>query len=174
MEIVLTYMDPEHWPRPAGWTAVGRVGTQALAYDAARKPYLVGEGDPQPLDPVAVNQALVAAVDRAGMMVWPGGWTHALPAAFGLNKRTTQRDRIERQGLHPAVLQALGNAASSPDADGIGVLLVALASYADQHSDGGTDPRRALDDAERAAANALDILRGVRRGKTLLNREGHG
>ncbi len=88
------------------------------------------------------------------MTVWPGGWTHALPAAFGLNKRTTQRDRIERQGLHPAVLQALGSAASSSDADGIGVLLVALASYADRHGDGGTDPRRALDDAERAAANA--------------------
>nr|WP_137830477.1 hypothetical protein [Methylobacterium sp. L1A1] len=135
---------------------------------------MIGDGEPQPLDPAAVNQAMVAAVDRAGMTVWPGGWTHALPAAFGLNKRTTQRDRIERQGLHPEVLRALASAASSPDADGIGVLLVALASYADRHGEGGTDPRRALDDAERAAANALDILRGVRRGKTLLNREGHG
>ncbi|BDL39011.1 hypothetical protein [Methylorubrum sp. GM97] len=174
MEIVLEYLSPENWPRPKGWTVVGRVGTLALAFDPARQPFLIGDGEPHPLDAAEVNQALVAAVDRAGMTVWPGGWTHALPAAFGLNKRTTQRDRIERQGLHPAVLQALGSAASSSDADGIGVLLVALASYADRHGDGGTDPRRALDDAERAAANALDILRGVRRGKTLLNREGHG
>lgn len=174
MEITLQYVDPELWPRPEGWTAVGLVGHLALAYDPERQPFLVGEGEPIPLERDVVNRALVAAVDRAGMKVWPGGWTHALPAAFGLNKRTTQRDRIERQGLHPAVLLALGQAATHSDADGIGGLLVAIASYADRYGDGYGDLGVALDRAEDAAGKAADILRSVRRPRSLRNRDGFG
>ncbi|WP_449409746.1 hypothetical protein [Methylobacterium komagatae] len=170
MEITLQYVDPEHWPRPDGWVAVGLVGRLALAYDPDRKPFLVGEGEPVPLDPAEVNAALVDAVDRAGTRLWPGGWSHALPLAFGINRRTVARDRIEKNGVHPQVLATLGSAASGPDAEGMGYVMSALARYADEHGEG--DKRVSLDDAERAAANALDMLRQVRRSPTFKHREG--
>ncbi|KTS39507.1 hypothetical protein NS228_05005 [Methylobacterium indicum] len=170
MDIVLQYVSAETWPRPDGWIAVGLVGRLALAFDAERQPYLVGDGEPQPLDPVAVNAALVDAVDRAGTRLWPGGWSHALPLAFGINRRTLARDRIERNGVHPQVLATLGTAAYGDDAEGMGYVLTALARYADEHGRG--DKNVSLDDAERAAKEALFLLRQVRRSPTFKHREG--
>ena len=66
MEIVLEYLPADLWPCPAGWTIVGRVGSQALAYDPERRPFLLGDGEPQPLSPDEVNSALVDAVAAAG------------------------------------------------------------------------------------------------------------
>jgi hypothetical protein len=164
MEITLTYLSPEDWPRPDGWTVIGRVGPRALAYDEARRPHLLGDGEPEALDPAVVNPALATAVDAAASRLWPGGWGHALPLAFGVNRRTVALDRIAKNGLFPDVLRALAFAASDPDAAGMGWLMSGLARYADEHGQ-GVGAQEDLDDAERASANALSILRSVRRGK---------
>lgn len=166
MEIRLAYVDPATFEIPDGMTAVGFIGAgDALAYDAERRPHRIADGVAELLDPAEVNRGLVQAVDEAGLRVWPGGWTHALPQAFGLNRRTTQRDRIERSGLNPAILKALGIAAGSHDADGLGVLMSALATYVERHAQGLGVPDD-LDDAAEAAANALSLMRDVRRGRT--------
>lgn len=167
MEITLRYMALEHWPRPDGWTVVGTVDGAPLAYDPERRPHALADGGPVPLDPAEVNLALVAAVNRAGLRLWPGGWGQALPAAFGLNTRSISRDRILRSGLAPNVLRVLGSASTGDDAEGVGRLLSALAHYADQYG-GGTDsgPSPALDYAREAGENALEYLRSVRGGKT--------
>lgn len=167
MDLRLAYVDPTMFRIPDGWTAVGYLGAGAvLAYDEARRPHRVADGAAEPLDPAEVNRDLVAAVDGAGMKVWPGGWTHSLPQAFGLNRRTTQRDRIERSGLNPAILRALGAAASAHDADGIGLLMTALAAYIERHGQGLGAPED-LDDAEEAMCNAMNLMRSVRRGRTM-------
>lgn len=165
MEIVLEFMVPDVWPAPAGWTLVGRVGSRALAYDEARRPYLIGDGEPEAVDPAAVNAALLPAVDAACLRLWPGGWANALPAALGLNTRTTSRDRIAAKGLAPAVLRVIASASSHGDAEAMGRLLSALAHYADTVSDGPGEGDR-IEDALRAAENAASMLGSVRRGKT--------
>ncbi|WP_267358514.1 MULTISPECIES: hypothetical protein [unclassified Methylobacterium] len=166
MEIILEYMLPDVWPAPAGWTVVGRVGNRALAYDVARKPHLIGDGEPEALDVGQVNAALAPAVDAVASALWPGGWTHALPLAFGLNRRTCQPDRIAKNGLGPAILRALAMSGAFPDAEGMGWVLSALARYADEYGE-HVGVAQDLDDAERAAANAIAVLRAVRREKPL-------
>ncbi|ACK81496.1 hypothetical protein [Methylorubrum extorquens] len=71
MEIVLEYLSPENWPRPKGWTVVGRVATLGLAYDPAKQPYLIGEGEPQPLDPVNVCARSRPSLRASGMAAYP-------------------------------------------------------------------------------------------------------
>ena len=39
MEIKLENMRDDLWPCPDGWTVVGRVGRQSLAYDPERRPF---------------------------------------------------------------------------------------------------------------------------------------
>lgn len=164
LQIVLEYMDPETWPAPKGWTLVGRVGPRALAYDPDRRPFLIGDGEPEALDPAELNPALANAVDVAASRIWPGGWTHALPLAFKVNRRTSQLDRVAKNGLYPDVLKAIAWAASGDDAEGMGWMLTNLSRYADEYG-GGVGVPEDLEDAERAAANAMAILRSVRRGK---------
>lgn len=157
-------MPADAWPVPPGWLVVGRIHTKALAFDVDRQPYLVGDSEPEALDPAEVNEALAVAVDSAGTKLWPGGWTHAMPLAFGMNRRTCQPDRIAKNGLPPGVLRALGTAASEYDAEGLGWILSALARYADEFGQ-RLGVNGDLDDAERTAANAMTILRSVRRKK---------
>lgn len=166
MEISLEYLAPEHWPRPDGWTVVGLVDGVALAFDTERRPHALADDGPVELDPPAVYEALLPALDKAGLKLWPGGWANALPSAFGLNTRSTSRDRILRSGLAPNVLRVIAQACSEPYAEGMGRLLSALAHYADRHSDAPAGDTRSLDDAQAAAENALDLLRSVRKGRT--------
>ncbi|WP_156311684.1 hypothetical protein [Methylobacterium platani] len=163
MEIKLEYLSPENWSRPAGWTVVGRVGTLALAYDPDRRPYLIGDGEPQPADPVAVNAALYPAIEIAALRLWPGGWTVPLSDVFGIDRRAVTPSRVTKKGLHPQVLRALGSLAEGDDADSRGYLLVALARYVDRYS----WPRQGLEgsiedvrrDVDACMASLLDVRR---------------
>ncbi|WP_279356726.1 hypothetical protein [Methylobacterium indicum] len=163
MKIDLEEMDAERWPAPEGWTIVGRVGHLALAYDPERQAYLLGDGEPVPLDREAVNVALEPAIDRAASKLWPGGWTYAFEAVFGVKRRNLAAERLARQGLPPSVLLVLAKAASEPDAETLGALILAVARSA--------DAAPGIDDAERheialhAAKRASDIVRAARRGK---------
>ncbi|MCJ2015538.1 hypothetical protein [Methylobacterium sp. J-076] len=174
MELLLANVDPETDPVPAGWTAVGFVLSApvrtVLAYAPDRQPHAVVPGEPpKALGPTEVNAALVDAVDRAGLAVWPGGWLHALPLAFGANRRTWQKDRIAKKGLHPTALRTLACLADAEDAEARGWLATALGRYADE---AGTSPHvdDRLHEARDAADRVLRLLFTVRQGRTFENR----
>lgn len=161
MNIVLEYFDPEHWPRPDGWTVVGRIGHQALAYDPDRRPHLLTDAGPEPLDPAEVNRALVAAVDAAASKLWPNGWHQAFSEVFKVSRRNLNQDRLSTRGLAPKLLQTLGSFSDSHDAEGLGWFLMAVARYVDVHAVGTSHAERieeALDKA-RMAAEALSTAR---------------
>lgn len=163
--IRLAYVDPNAFEIPDGMLAVGFLDAGAvLAYDADRRPQRVEDGIATPLDPVDVNAALSPAVEEAASRLWPEGWSYAMAEAFGINRRSLQRDRLAKSGLHPAVLQELGSLSCHDDAEGIGRLAHALAWFADRCSD-RDHPADRLDDAEQGALNALAGLRRVRRGR---------
>lgn len=163
MEIVLEPMDPELWPTPENWIAVGRIGRYALAYGPARQPYLLVEDGPQPLDRDAVNAAMADAVDRAASKLWPGGWTIQFSTVFGVHRRSLLPDRLARQGLPPAVLRALGEMAVR-EAEGFGWMLMAIARYADAFAS-SPNPNERVEEALSAADRAGEALRRARLGK---------
>jgi hypothetical protein len=174
MELLLANVDPDEYPVPPEWTAVGYVLSApvrtVLAYAPDRQPHAIVPGEPpEALDASEVNAALVDAVDRAGLAVWPGGWVHALPLAFGANRRTWQKDRIAKKGVHPKALQALAIVSDSHQAEAMGWLLTALGRYADEAAH-AHDVDDRLYEARDAAAFALDVLLTVRQGPTLQNR----
>jgi len=170
MRIRLGRLDPDIDHVPEGWTGVGFILSggpprTALAYDPERRPHaLVAGEDPRPLDPAEVNHLLVAAVDEAGLALWPGGHTHTLPETVGIARRTLARDRIEKAGLPPPILRFLGIAAQGPHAAEFGALLLALGRYTTEAASAHDETDR-LDEAETVARNAVDLLRTVRRGK---------
>lgn len=163
MEIELEAMDAERWPRPEGWTVVGRVGNLALAYDPERRPHLLGEDEPRLLDRDAVNAALAPAIDRAATRLWPGGWTYAFEGVFGIKRRSLAAERLARQGLPPSVLRVLAEAASAPDVEVMGALILAMARYADASP--GQNLAEKLAEAMDGAERATDVIRAARRGK---------
>ncbi|SFU34740.1 hypothetical protein SAMN02799631_00273 [Methylobacterium sp. 174MFSha1.1] len=163
MEIELEAMDAERWPAPEGWTVVGRIGRNALAYDPERQAHLLGDGEPVPLDRAEVNAALEPAIDRAASKLWPGGWTYAFEEVFGIKRRNLAAERLARQGMPPSVLLVLANAASEPDAEVLGGLILAIARYADAAP--GIDEAERLSMAVDAAKHASDVVRAARRGK---------
>ncbi len=167
MEITLQYVDPELWPHPPGWTAVGLVGHLALAYDPERRPFLIGDGKPEPLDRDATNAALAPAIDAAASRLWPAGWSFAVAEVFGINRRNLQPERLARGGLPPAVLQALAHMSSHDNAEGLGWLMVALARYADTHAEQGRHFVDRLEESMEAARSAAEGLLLARRGKPL-------
>lgn len=122
---------PDHLLRAQRYQVVGSCDDGFLAYDSERRPWRITGRVVEPLEAAHVNKAMVAAIDEAGMRLWPGGWTHAMPPAFGINRRTLSRDRIERNGLYPNQLAVIGDAARRPDAQAFGYLLSAVARACD-------------------------------------------
>lgn len=165
MEIVLRYVDKDDFPRPVRWTAVGFVGRLALAYDPERRPFLLGNGEPQPLDPAEVNAALAPVIDAAADRLWPGGWTTAFAEAFAIDRRGLSMSRLARQGLPPSVLLALAQTTDSHAPEALGGLLLALARYATKAAE-GSHPRAQFEETIETARNAIEILMVARREKS--------
>ncbi|MCJ2006740.1 hypothetical protein [Methylobacterium sp. J-092] len=168
MQIALSYVDTEVFPVPAGWIAVGFLGTgpAVLAYDPARAPHSVLDGVPTPLDPASVNPVLAGAIEAAATRAWPEGWSYALAESFAINRRALQRDRLAKNTLHPNILRTLGAVSEGPDAEGMGRILRALASYATSYGEGHSMLDR-IDDAGRVARNAVEALRQVHTGRPI-------
>jgi hypothetical protein len=167
MPIRLAYVDPDSFPVPSGWTAVGFLGgAVVLAYDDGRRPHAVVDGVPAPLDPADVNPSLAEAVEAAALRVWPDGWTHAVSDVFKVNRRSLARDRLASVALPPAVMKVLGSISDSPDADGLGRIMSAMAWYADAYGEGSAWPDR-VETAAQASANVVSALMDARRGKPL-------
>ena len=167
MPISLAYVDPDRFPVPPNWIAVGFLGgAVVLAYDEARRPHAVVDGVPAPLEPADVNPALAEAVEAAALRCWPDGWTHAVSDIFKVNRRSLARDRLTSVALPPAVMQVLGRISDSPDADGLGRIMAAMAWYADAYGEGSSWPDR-VETAAQASANVVAALMESRRGKPL-------
>ncbi|MCJ2088544.1 hypothetical protein MKK88_21555 [Methylobacterium sp. E-005] len=172
MRIRLATPDPDDDPVPEGWLAVGYVLSgepprTVLAYDPERRPHAVVAGrEPHLMDRAEVNHALVAAVDEAGLALWPGGHTHALPEALGIARRTLARDRIEKAGLPPMVLSVLGSAAQGRQPELTGLMLTALGRFANE---GASEPDEAgrMQEAVEFAEGVARLLGKVRRNKLL-------
>lgn len=169
-------MNADYDSVPDGWTGVGllmdRTRRTALAFTPDRRPHALTAGaQPEPLDPVEVNLALGAAVAQAGEDIWGSSWAATMPEAFGINRRTAARDRIERDGLHPTLLATLGELRGGTDARAMGRLLLAMGRYLNDATaayEPDLPERLAL--VRQATEYAHGVLRKVRVGKTLQNR----
>ena len=167
MSARLCYLDPDAFSLPPDWTAVGFIAPgEPLAFDPARRPHRLTDTGPEPLDPSAVAAALAPAIEAAALRLWPDGWTHALADMFKVHRRSLARDRLASVTLPPAVLQVLGLAASTEDADGMGRILSAMVWYAETHGEGSAWVDRVAS-AAHATENARHLLLQARRGKPL-------
>jgi hypothetical protein len=172
MRIRLAPPDDEQDTVPEGWLAVGFLLSggpprTVLAYDPERRPHaLVAGEEPRPLDPAEVNHLLVAAVDEAGVALWPGGHTYAMPQALGIARRTLARDRIEKVGLPPMVLSVLGSAAQGLQPELTGLMLTAIGRFANEGASEPDEPGR-MREAVEFAEGVASLLGKVRRGKLL-------
>lgn len=163
----LCHIDPDVFPVPAGWTAVGFIAPgEPVAFDQARRPHRLTETGPEPLDPAEVAAALAPAIEAAALRLWPDGWTNQLSDMFKVNRRSLARDRLASITLPPAVLQVLGLAASTDDADGLGRILSAMVWYAEAYGESSAWVDRVASAAQ-ATENARHLLLQARRGKPL-------
>lgn len=103
-----------------------RISLQPLAYAVGLPPESIPVGliDDKPLAYVGqfayagneqlahatIAQDLLDAIDDALTPIFGGDWPHPLHVVTGLNARATQRDRIFKQGLPPAILAFVGSA----------------------------------------------------------------
>jgi hypothetical protein len=163
MRVEITYLHQQD--APAGMKIVGTVDGEPLAYDAARQPHRLDPAGSVPLDPAAVNAALVPALTAAASSIWPRDWADGMSASLGVNRRGLQRDRILKNGLHPDILEALALLAHAPESRALGDMMLAIGTYASTHGD-GPHPQDDLDRAEEALGTCMRVLRRLRRGKT--------
>ncbi|KST61199.1 hypothetical protein AO398_00470 [Methylobacterium sp. GXS13] len=101
-----------------------------LALDDRRHPHLVDADGPHELDRENAGPAIYRALDETCERLWGHSWNSAVGEIFGLNRRTTQRDRVSRYLLPPAVLQVVAYVASADDSQELAGALLALARYA--------------------------------------------
>lgn len=101
-----------------------------LAIDGQRNAYAVVAGEAVPLPPEQAGPAIYAALDGTCERLWGNSWNSAVGEIFRMNRRTTQRDRVSRNLLPPAVLQAISYVACADEAPEFADALLALARLA--------------------------------------------
>ena len=92
-----------------------------------------------------------------------------MPLAFRMNRRTLQKDRIAKRGVHPKALRALACLSDSYQAEALGWLATALGRYSDEAGQAPRTPDR-LWEAGAAADRVLRVLLDVRQDRTFENR----
>ncbi len=112
---------------PAGLFAVGTCDDGVLAYDRHRNPYRVdGQGE-TPLDAAGVKQAVAEALEEAGLVVWPQGYTYILSVVSGISRRSLAYERMARNGLPPKVIGFVADMARQTDARALGCAVAGVA-----------------------------------------------
>lgn len=97
------------------------------------------DGKPVELDLAEAGPAFYAALDRQCEVAWGHSWNAALGEIFSLNRRTLQRDRVERYLLPPRVCMTLSYIFSADDSAQLAELLIAVSRY---HAWRGTQGNR--------------------------------
>lgn len=118
------------------------------------------DGSVEDLDASEAGPALYEALDQVGNQLWGNSWNSAVGEIFGLNRRTTQRDRVSTNLLPPRLVMCITYIASAPDAFEMAGLLVVIARYA-----GALEIGR--DQVESYVRAALDFYYGERQDATL-------
>lgn len=147
------------WPhgRDDEHLGLGRVwidGREGELVYVGREPHVEGPDGLVPLPREAYGVALVEALDRIAGAVWGDDWSSAVAELSGMNRRSTARDRVRKQGLPPRVLLAVVTLAERPDAREMSGIVRAAARYIDVHH---TPGQRALDHAR----DMLSLCRGL-------------
>lgn len=145
-------------PEP-GDLRLGRVwldGREGELVYVGREPHLEGPDGRVPIPRDAYGVALVEALDTLAGRVWGDDWSSAVADLTGMNRRSTARDRVRKQGLAPNALAAVVRIAQRPDAREFAALVRAAARY--------LDANRAVGAAAlfTDATGALVELRGLR------------
>lgn len=99
---------------PIGSVRIGRA-ILPLALTPDRKPVAIQDDVVKPLDIADVGPAFYDALEAVGDRLWGHGWHIALGDLFGVNRRTTQRDRIARFLLPPPVIMMIAYIGSADD-----------------------------------------------------------
>ncbi|MDE4912281.1 hypothetical protein PQI07_16490 [Methylobacterium sp. 092160098-2] len=131
----------------------GREGE--LVY-VGREPHLDGPDGRIPIPREAYGIALVEALDTLAGGVWGDDWSSAVADLTGMNRRSTARDRVRKQGLPPNALAAVVRIARRHDAREFAALVRAAARYLDAQRAVGADSLFT------DATTALVELRGLR------------
>ncbi|KZB97769.1 hypothetical protein AU375_06099 [Methylobacterium radiotolerans] len=145
-------------PEP-GDLRLGRVwldGREGELVYVGREPHLEGPDGRVPIPRDAYGVALVEALDALAGRVWGDDWSSAVAELTGMNRRSTARDRVRKQGLPPNALSGVVRIAQRHDAREFAALVRAAARYLDaQRTIGAT---ALFTDA----TSALVELRGLR------------
>lgn len=118
------------------------------------------DGTVSDLDARDAGEALYDALDRTGNHLWGHTWNSAVGEIFGINRRTTQRDRVSTNLLPPRLLMYIGYIVSAKDAFELAGLLLLLARY---ENAGGADREK----TEGHIRSALDFYYGERSEATM-------
>lgn len=100
---------------------------QPLAIDGQRNAVAVISGRAVPLTPEQAGPAIYTALDETCERLWGNSWHSAVGEIFRMSRRTTQRDRVSRNLLPPAVLQAIAFVACADEAPQFAEALLAMA-----------------------------------------------
>lgn len=87
------------------------------------------DGQAYPIEAEDAGMALFNALDLAAFWLWGHAWNSALGDIFGINRRTTQRDRVGKNLLPPKVLYLVAHMASRPDGQAMAAALQAVAAF---------------------------------------------
>lgn len=88
------------------------------------------DGTVEHLDIQEAGPALYEALDWTGTHLWGNSWNSAVGEIFGINRRTTQRDRVSTNLLPPRLLMSIAYIASAKDAFELAGLLLMISRYA--------------------------------------------
>lgn len=120
-------------PEP-GDLRLGRVwldGREGELVYVGREPHLEEPDGRVPIPRDAYGIALVEALDVLAGRVWGDDWSSAVADLTGMNRRSTARDRVRKQGLPPNALAAVVRIAQRHDAREFAALVRAAARYLD-------------------------------------------
>jgi hypothetical protein len=108
---------------------ISEEGSSEIVLGVAPQRQLVALFDDQsyPVESPDAGKALFRALDAAAFKLWGHSWNSAVGEIFGVNRRTTQRDRVARNLLPPKVLYMIAYLASLDDGPAMASALLSVA-----------------------------------------------
>lgn len=124
-----------------GLYPIGRIRDEAsgrwlpLALDQRRTPFaIVGTDQPIAVHAGLFGPAFAEALAKLGRNLWGHEWNSSIGELFGINPRTTQRDRVTSNLLPPKLIMTIAFIASRENPRGLAEIVRAVARMR-AHSD---------------------------------------